>query len=98
MLFSTYWNIHNAGKCKNKKYVKEGEEVSLGGEGGEEEADEGDAAEVWGGQAEQAKKKLHCTHSLSSFLQSLFPTKELSSLVLLLLWFFSLFWPEHPDF
>ena len=53
---NSYPDIHNAGKCKDKNYVKEGEESSVGGEGGEEEADEGDAAEVGGGQREQAKK------------------------------------------
>ena len=51
----------------------------FGGEGGEEEADEGDAAEVGGGQAEHEKKQPHCSHPLSSLAQSLFPTKELSS-------------------
>ena len=54
-----YQDIHNAGKCKDKSDVKECEEVSVGGEGGEEEADEGDAAEVGGGQGEKAKNHLH---------------------------------------
>ena len=48
--------------------MKVSEKVSLGGEGGEGEADEGDAAEVGGGQGEQAKKQLHCSHLLWSNL------------------------------
>ena len=63
-LSNSYRDIHNAGICKDKNDVKECEEVSVGGEGGEEEADEGDAAEVGGGQGEQAKKQLHCSHLL----------------------------------
>ena len=66
---NSHCNIHNAGKGEDKKCVKESEEVSVGGEGGEEEADEGDAAEVGGGQGEQAEKQLHCSsHLLSSNL------------------------------
>ena len=45
-LSKSYRNIHNAGKCKDKHSVKVSEKVSLSGEGGEEEADEGDAAGV----------------------------------------------------
>ena len=52
-------NVHNAGHGKDKNCVKEGEEISLGGEGGHEEANEGDAARVGDGQGEQAKKQLH---------------------------------------
>ena len=43
---NSYRDIHKDGKCKDKSDVKECEEGSLGGEGGEEEADEGDAAGV----------------------------------------------------
>ena len=65
--------IHNAGKYKDKNCVKEGEEVSVGGEGGEEEADEGDAAEVGREHGEQAKKHLHCSsHLPNDLIQSLF--------------------------
>ena len=53
---NSYRDIHNDGKCKDKNDVKVSEQGSLVGEGGEEEADEGDAAEVGGGQGEQAKK------------------------------------------
>ena len=53
---------HNTGKSEDKKCVKESEEVSLGGQGGDEEADEGDAADVVGGQEEQAEDQLHCNH------------------------------------
>ena len=71
-LSNYYWNIHKDGRWNDKKCVKESEEVSLVGEGGHEEADEGDAAEVGGGQGEQAKKQLHCSHIWSnlSFLGS----------------------------
>ena len=47
------------------------EEVPLGGEGGQEEAVEGDAAGVGGGQQDQAENQLHCSHlpaHLSVFL------------------------------
>ena len=53
---NSYRDIHLDGKCNDKNDVKESEQVSVGGEGGEEEADEGDAAEVGGGQGEKAKK------------------------------------------
>ena len=43
---SPYCDIHNAGKGEDENRVKESEKVSLGGEGGHEEADEGDAADV----------------------------------------------------
>ena len=39
-----YRDIHITIKSEDKKCVKESAEVSLGGQGGEEEADEGDAA------------------------------------------------------
>ena len=55
-LSNSYPDIHNAGKWKDKNYVKVGEEVSVGGEGGEEEADEGDAVRDGDGQGEQAEK------------------------------------------
>ena len=49
------------------------------GEGGEEEADEDEAAEVGGSQGEQAKKYLRCRSHLQSYwVQSLFSTKDLS--------------------
>ena len=67
-LSKSYRNIYSAGKCKDKHSVKKDYEVSLSGEGGEGEADEGDAAEVGGGQGEQAKKQLHCSHPLSSLV------------------------------
>ena len=41
--------------------IKECEEVSVGREGGDEEADEGDAADVGGGQGEQAEKYRYCS-------------------------------------
>ena len=71
-LSNSYPDIHNAGKWKDKNYVKVGEEVSVGGEGGEEEADEGDAAEVGGSRREQAKEQLYCSHPLSYLIQSFF--------------------------
>ena len=46
---NSHHDIHNGGKCRDKSDVKEGKQVSLGGEGGEEEADEGEAAGVGGG-------------------------------------------------
>ena len=53
---NSYRDIHNDGKCNDKNDVKVSEKGSLGGEGGEEEADEGDAARVGDGQGEQAEK------------------------------------------
>ena len=41
---SSHRNIHNTGQGKDKNRVEKSEEVSLGGEGGHEEADKGDAA------------------------------------------------------
>ena len=41
---SSHRNIHNTGQGKDKNRVEKCEEVSLGGEGGHEEADKGDAA------------------------------------------------------
>ena len=69
---NSYRDIHNASKGKDKKCVKESEQVSLGGQGGEEEADEGDAADVGGGQGEQAEEQLHGSHSLSCLVRLLF--------------------------
>ena len=53
---NSYRDIHNDGKCNDKNDVKVSDKGSLGGEGGEEEADEGDAARVGDGQGEQAEK------------------------------------------
>ena len=50
--------------------MKVSEKVSLGGEGVEGEADEGDAAGVRGGQGEQAKKQIYCSHLKSSLVFS----------------------------
>ena len=52
----SYHDIHHSGQGQNKDGVKEEEEVSLVGEGGPEEAAEGDAAEVGDGQGEQGEK------------------------------------------
>ena len=41
---NSHRNIHNAGQGKDKSRVEKSEQVSLGGEGGHEEADKGDAA------------------------------------------------------
>ena len=63
---SPYCDIHNAGKGEDENRVKESKKVSLGGEGGHEEADEGDAADVGGDHREQAEKQFHCSsHSLT---------------------------------
>ena len=45
-IVSIYRDIHIGGEDKDENDIKEGEEVSLCGEGGEEVADEGDAADV----------------------------------------------------
>ena len=45
----------------------------LGGQGGEEEADQGDAADGGGDHGEQAQKQLHhSSHPQNDFIQSLF--------------------------
>ena len=49
----SHHNIYQTGQAQDKECVEEGEEVSLGREGGEEEAGEGDAADVGDGQGEQ---------------------------------------------
>ena len=67
------------------------------GEGGEEEVDESDAAEI-GDQGEQAGKQIHCiSHPPSCLIQSFFLVlgpvviNQGTELVLEL-------WPDHPDF
>ena len=46
---NSHRNIHNAGQGKDKSRVEKSEQVSLGGEGGHEEADKGNAAQVGAG-------------------------------------------------
>ena len=65
---NSHRDIHNTCQGKDKNRVEKSEKVSLGGEGAEGEADEGNAAQVGGGQGEQAKKQLHCSHLLWSNL------------------------------
>ena len=67
-LNNSYRDIHNDGKYKDKNCAKVCQQCSVGGEGGHEEADEGDAAEVGGEQGEQVKKQLRCRHLLWSNL------------------------------
>ena len=66
--------------------MKVSEKVSLGGEGVEREADEGDAAGVRGGQGEQAKKQIYwSSHRLSNSCDSSVCQSSQR-------------WPEPPDF
>ena len=52
-------DIHCAGQGQDKNGVKRCDEVFLVGEGGGEEAEEGDAARVEGEHGEQADRCLH---------------------------------------
>ena len=63
---SPYRDIHCAGYGDDKNSVKGCDQVFLAGEGGQEEAEEGDAAEVGDGQGEQAEQNLPYCHLISS--------------------------------
>ena len=67
----SHHNIHHTGQAADQDSVKEGEEVPLGGDGGPEEAGEGDAAEIGDGQGEEGEQAPHCTHHLLLLLSYL---------------------------
>ena len=64
----SHHDIHHTGEANDENGVEEGEEIPLAGQGGHEEAGEGDAAEVGDGQGEQAPHSAHHLLHMFSYL------------------------------